>query len=118
VRFQNRADCIAELCKTFESEDLAHWENAFAGFAGVWDVVRTAHELHADPQVLANGYLPRTQDANGTDFALAGSPVQFNETPLELTRAPGHGEHTDALLSELGYSEEELIDLKVKGAVL
>lgn len=118
VRFENRADCISELCKTFESEDLAYWEKAFAGFDGVWDVVRTAHELHSDPQALANGYLPRTRDANGTEFALAATPVQFDEAPLKLSRAPGHGEHTDELLAELGYSEDELIDLKVKGTVL
>ncbi|MGX9787814.1 CaiB/BaiF CoA transferase family protein [Mycobacterium sp. MMS18-G62] len=118
VRFENRVSCIAELCKTFEAEDLAHWERAFAGFEGVWDVVRTALELHSDPQALANGYLPRTRDANGNEFALAASPVQFNESPLNLGRAPGHGEHTDDLLAELGYSEDEVIDFKVKGAVL
>lgn len=118
VRFANRADCIAELRKTFASRDLAHWERAFSGFDGVWDVMRTAREVHADPQALANGYLPRTTDAHGNEFALAASPVQFDETPLALTRAPGHGEHTDAVLSELGFSEDEIIDLKVKAVVL
>ncbi|BBZ14844.1 CaiB/BaiF CoA transferase family protein [Mycobacterium branderi] len=118
VRFANRGDCIAELRKTFESEDLAHWESAFAGFGGVFDVVRTAHEVHADPQALANGYLPRTVDNNGNEFALAASPVQFDETPLQLRCAPGHGEHTDALLAELGYGEDEIIDFKVNSVVL
>lgn len=118
ARFENRRACIAELRKTFESEDLAHWERAFEGFDGVWDVMRTAYEVHSDPQVMANGYLPRTRDAHGSEFALAGSPVQFDEKPLDLHRAPGHGEHTDELLAELGYTDEELIDLKVKGAVL
>jgi crotonobetainyl-CoA:carnitine CoA-transferase CaiB-like acyl-CoA transferase len=118
VRFQNRQDCIAELRKAFGSEDLAHWEKAFAGFDGVWDVMRTAHEIHSDPQAIANGYLPRTTDANANDFALAASPVQFDETPLDLTRAPGHGEHTDALLAELGYRDDEIVDFKVKSVVL
>jgi crotonobetainyl-CoA:carnitine CoA-transferase CaiB-like acyl-CoA transferase len=118
VRFVNRGDCIAELRKTFESADLTYWEKAFAGFDGVFDVMRTAHELHADPQVQANGYLPRTTDANNNEFALAASPVQFDDTPLELDRAPGHGEHTDALLAELGYNEDEIIDFKVKSVVL
>lgn len=118
ARFDNRADCIAELAKTFECEDLAHWIAALDGFDGVFDVVRTSHEVHSDPQVLANGYLPRTTDANGNEFALAASPVQFDETTLNLGRAPGHGEHTDELLAELGYADDEAIDLKVKGAVL
>jgi crotonobetainyl-CoA:carnitine CoA-transferase CaiB-like acyl-CoA transferase len=118
VRFANRSECIAELRKTFESQDLEHWERAFSGFDGVWDVMRTAHELHSDPQALANGYLPRTTDAHGNEFALAASPVQFDETPLALRRAPGHGEDTDTLLAELGFSENEIIDLKVKAVVL
>jgi crotonobetainyl-CoA:carnitine CoA-transferase CaiB-like acyl-CoA transferase len=118
VRFENRADCIVELRKTIGAEDLAHWEKAFSGFEGVWDVMRTAHEIHSDPQALANGYLPRTTDANGNEFALAASPVQFDETPLELDRAPGHGEHTDALLAELGYSVDEIIDFKIKSVIL
>jgi len=118
VRFANRTECIAELRRSFESEDLAHWEKAFAGFDGVWDVMHTAHEVHSDPQVIANGYLPRTTDAKGNEFALAASPVQFDEVPLSLTCAPEHGEHTDALLAELGFSEEEIIDFKINSVVL
>jgi crotonobetainyl-CoA:carnitine CoA-transferase CaiB-like acyl-CoA transferase len=118
VRFQNRKDCIAELRGTFESEDLPHWEKAFAGFDGVWDIMRTAHEVHSDPQVIANGYLPRTTDTKSNEFALAASPVQFDETPLELDRAPEHGEHTDAVLAELGFSEDEIIEFKINSVVL
>nr|MDT0525468.1 CoA transferase [Streptomyces sp. DSM 41633] len=93
VRFGNRVECIAELRRSFESEDLPHWEKAFAGVDGVWDVMRTAREVHEDPQVSANGYLPRATDVNGNEFALAASPVQFDEAALNLTCAPGHGEH-------------------------
>lgn len=118
VRFENRAECIVELRKTIGSQDLSHWEKAFEGFDGVWDVMRTAREIHDDPQVIANGYLPRTTDANGNEFALAASPVQFDETPLSLRCAPRHGEHTDELLAELGYDEEGIIDLKVKSVAL
>ncbi|OBH16861.1 formyl-CoA transferase [Mycobacterium sp. E342] len=118
ARFANRVDCVAELRAAFGTQDLCHWEKAFSGFDGVWDVMHTAHDVHTDPQAVANGYLPRTRDAQGNEFALAASPVQFDETPLRLTRAPGHGEHTDALLAELGFSQEEIIDLKVKAVVL
>lgn len=118
LRFANRRDCVAQLRATFATKDLPEWEKAFAGFDGVWDVMRTAHELHHDPQALVNGYLPRTTDVNNNEFALAASPVQFDEIPLNLTCAPAHGEHTDALLAELGYTEDEIIDLKINSVVL
>jgi crotonobetainyl-CoA:carnitine CoA-transferase CaiB-like acyl-CoA transferase len=44
--------------------------------------------------------------------------VQFDETPLDLDRAPEHGEHTDALLAELGFSDEEIIEFKINSVVL
>jgi crotonobetainyl-CoA:carnitine CoA-transferase CaiB-like acyl-CoA transferase len=118
VRFANRKECIAEIRSAFESEDLSHWEKAFAGFDGVWDVMHTAHEVHSDPQVIANGYLPHATNTSGIEFALAASPVQYDETPLTLDRAPEHGEHTDALLAELGFSEDEIIQFKIDSVVL
>jgi crotonobetainyl-CoA:carnitine CoA-transferase CaiB-like acyl-CoA transferase len=44
--------------------------------------------------------------------------VQFDETPLDLTCAPAHGAHTDALLAELGFNEEEIIEFKINSVVL
>jgi crotonobetainyl-CoA:carnitine CoA-transferase CaiB-like acyl-CoA transferase len=118
ARFGNRQECIAELRRSFESEDLSHWEKAFEGFDGVWDVMHTAHEVHSDPQVIANGYLPRVTDHKDNEFALAASPVQFDETPLALTCAPDHGADTDALLAELGFNEDEIIEFKINSIVL
>jgi crotonobetainyl-CoA:carnitine CoA-transferase CaiB-like acyl-CoA transferase len=43
--------------------------------------------------------------------------VQFDETPASITRAPQFAEHTDAILRELGRTDDELIELKLAGAV-
>jgi len=37
---------------------------------------------------------------------------------LELERAPEHGEHTDALLAELGFDDEQIIQFKIDSVVL
>jgi crotonobetainyl-CoA:carnitine CoA-transferase CaiB-like acyl-CoA transferase len=116
VRFQNRRECTSELRKTFGAQPLAYWEGVLAEFDAVWDVFRTAYEVHDDPQVVANGYLPKVTDENGNTFALAASPVQFDEKPLELTPAPAHGQHTEEILLELGYDWDKIIEFKDAGA--
>jgi len=49
---------------------------------------------------------------------LVVSPVQFDETPGRPTRAPEHGEHTEAVLLELGLSWDDIAELKRQGAIL
>ena len=71
-----------------------------------------------DPQVLANNYVQDVVATDGSTFKLVAAPVEFNDTPSHLTRAPDLGEHTDDVLQEVGLDMEEIIDLKVKGAIL
>jgi crotonobetainyl-CoA:carnitine CoA-transferase CaiB-like acyl-CoA transferase len=118
ARFQNRRACIAQLRATFASRPLAHWEQQLEGFDGVWDALQNAREVHDDPQVIANGYLPQITDQNGNAFRLVDSPVQFDERPNASRRAPEHGEHTEEVLQEVGYGWEKIIALKENGSVL
>ena len=56
-------------------------------------------------------------DGEGNERELVTNPVQFEERPPVLTRAPQFAEHTDEILRELGKSDDELIQLKIDGAV-
>jgi crotonobetainyl-CoA:carnitine CoA-transferase CaiB-like acyl-CoA transferase len=49
---------------------------------------------------------------------MAGFPWQFSETPASWRRkAPGFGQHTEEILSELGYTKEDLTHLKEEGVI-
>ncbi len=86
--------------------------------AGVWSPVQTLLEVHDDQKVIANGYLQNVGGEDGGGFAVTTNPVQFDRTPPTVTRAPGHGEHTDAVLTELGFAYDEILGFKAEGAVL
>jgi crotonobetainyl-CoA:carnitine CoA-transferase CaiB-like acyl-CoA transferase len=96
---------------------LAEWTERFQTLRGQWAPVQDTLEVAADPQVRANGYLQETQTREGTRFELVASPVQFDEQPTPTRRAPEFNEHGDAILQELGYDWERILELKAAGAV-
>jgi crotonobetainyl-CoA:carnitine CoA-transferase CaiB-like acyl-CoA transferase len=118
ARAANAGACVDLLDEIFGSQPLAHWRAVLAAARGVWSVVQSAAEVMDDPQAQANGYVRPVTAASGVEFRMVAAPIQFDEEPATLTRGPGHGEHTDEVLAELGLSEDEILELKVAGAVL
>ena len=69
------------------------------------------------PAGRANGYILAVTDSEGHERELVSSPVQFDETPFEIARGPQFAEHTDEIVSALGHTDDELIQLKIDGAI-
>jgi crotonobetainyl-CoA:carnitine CoA-transferase CaiB-like acyl-CoA transferase len=98
------------------------------------DVIKIEHPETGDPQrglsigtvgakgaggVRENGYVRTVTGKDGeTTYDLVANPVQFDETPPELTRAPDSGEHTDEILEkELGLDWDAVVALKLNNMV-
>jgi crotonobetainyl-CoA:carnitine CoA-transferase CaiB-like acyl-CoA transferase len=118
ARFENRRECIAVLDEIFASQPLSHWRERLSKYEGVWGPVQTELEVHDDPQVIANGYIPEVVDGNGNRFGLVSNPVQFDEQSADLSPAPDHGQHTEEVLLELGLDWDRIIALKESSAIL
>ncbi|HVW42064.1 MAG TPA: CoA transferase [Amycolatopsis sp.] len=93
------------------------WVKRMDGAKGQWAPVQNTYEVGMDPALRENGFIAKVLDAEGTERELVTNPVQFDETPVESRRAPQFAEHTDDILRELGKSEDEIINLKIAGAV-
>ena len=111
---QAAKDIIAEVIK---GKTLAEWTLQFEGMKGQWAPVQNTLEVAKDKQVRANGYIVPVTTADGHDFELVASPVQFDEQATQTGRAPDFNEHGDAILEEAGYNMEQIIEFKIAGAV-
>ena len=80
--------------------------------------VRFLEELFDDPQVLANGLVVELEHALAGSIRMVGTPITISGTLTSARSAsPVLGEHTDALLAELGYDEAAIADLRASGVV-
>jgi crotonobetainyl-CoA:carnitine CoA-transferase CaiB-like acyl-CoA transferase len=116
-RASNKAECVAVLEDAFALRTLAEWREQLLGAPIPWAPFQRVEELVNDPQVAANGYIG-VAERGGVKYSLPTGAVQFDEKPTALRPAPDHGGDTDKVLLSLGYSWEEIIELKTAGVAL
>ncbi|MFM6933432.1 MAG: CaiB/BaiF CoA transferase family protein [Novosphingobium sp.] len=117
ARGQNIEACLDEVTAIFASKTLAEWREILKQQDGQWDVVQHIGELHGDVQVQANDYLQTVQTTVGVAIPIVSVPMQFDGQALPAGQSPDVGAHSDEVLAAAGLSEDEIIDLKVKGVV-
>jgi len=115
-RVPRLAEIRERFARNVASKPLAHWNERLRAAGCIFSYFATPSEVQSDPQVLANGYLPR--HPTHPKARLAASPVQFDEEPIRVRRAaPDKGEHTDEVLDALGIGAAERAKLRAGGAI-
>ena len=117
ARRVNSDACVAELDSVFARRTLAEWKELLAKLDAPWAPVQSVAEVVEDPQVHANGYVGEVRLDDGQAYRLPSVPVQLDEQAPPLRRAPEHGEHTEALLLELGYDWDRISKLMEDGVI-
>jgi crotonobetainyl-CoA:carnitine CoA-transferase CaiB-like acyl-CoA transferase len=117
---ESRAEHVRALhdlfVETIASRPLAEWKSRLAAEDTIWSTMASPGEVIGDPQVEANGYMPRVPDH--ATARLTSAPVQFDGIGLEIrSRAPDVGEHTDEVLAQVGLGPAEVSRLREVGAV-
>jgi len=110
-------ETLAELDAIFATRTLSEWRKILARQPGQWDVLKQMGELRTDPQALANGYIQTVDYGDGRTLEMVAAPVQFGRIPARLRPAPDLGADTDAVLAEVGLTEEQILQAKIDGAL-
>ncbi len=80
--------------------------------------INSVAEVFEDPQVKARGMLRQVPHPCGVQAPQLSSPIRFADSPLpEVPAPPLLGQHSEAILQELGFDATGIAALRAAGAV-
>jgi crotonobetainyl-CoA:carnitine CoA-transferase CaiB-like acyl-CoA transferase len=118
-RMANRPALEAALNAVFETRATADWLAILEEGGFPAGPVLSIGEMHADPQAVAREMIVETDHPKAGRVKTLGLPVKFSATPGGITRpAPLLGQHSRAILAEIGYNEQQIEQMVAQGVTL
>ncbi|HVE50054.1 MAG TPA: CaiB/BaiF CoA-transferase family protein [Casimicrobiaceae bacterium] len=115
-RSGNRQSLNTMINERLAEHDRSYWVTRFNEGGVACGLINDMREVFAEPQVQ---HLQMVKDVVSKRLGpqrLVGQPVQLERTPSGIVRAaPVRGEHTEEVLSELGFDGADLARMKAMG---
>jgi crotonobetainyl-CoA:carnitine CoA-transferase CaiB-like acyl-CoA transferase len=115
---ERRDEAREILQRTLQTRTTGDWMSVL-GKHDVWCApVNDYAAVAADPQVRHNGTFIEFEHPKAGSVRATATPIKMDQTPARVQRPPPLlGEHTDEVLREAGYSDQELEELHLAGAI-
>ena len=118
-RMENLEELQANLNKTFRSKPTAEWLKILEQAGVPCGPVYNMEQAYNDPQVLSRDMLVEIEHPVAGLIKNIGIPVKLSDTPGSIRRpAPSLGQHTDEILAQFGYTQQESGSYKAAGIVI
>ncbi len=113
LRSKNRVSCNKDLSDYTRRKSTREWIEVFEKTGVASGPIYKMNEVFEDPQVKHLGMaVPVTHPLLGRT-RIVGQGFNLSRTPSEIrTATPECGEHTDEIMHMLGYSDEQIADLR------
>jgi formyl-CoA transferase len=69
-------------------------------------------EIAEEPSLRATGTVVEVDHPERGKYLTVGNPIKMSDSITEVTRSPLLGEHTEEVLTQLGYSSAEIGSLR------
>jgi crotonobetainyl-CoA:carnitine CoA-transferase CaiB-like acyl-CoA transferase len=117
-RVRNRHDLAREIETVTVSRPREYWLGLLEEAGVPCGPILDYEEVFADPQVQARGMVQEMEHPSAGRIRVVGPAVKMSETPARLDRpSPRLGEHTEEVLREIGYTDEQVRALAASGAI-
>lgn len=112
-RVENREELIPIICEQMKETTAKEWQSLLQQAGIPNGPINDMQMLFDDPQVHARNMVVEIAHPTAEMVKLVGSPLKLSRTPVEMRRHPPiYGEHTETVLSELGFNPEEIQSMK------
>jgi len=74
-------------------------------------------ELAGEPSLRATGTIVEVDHPERGPYLTVGNPIKLSDSPTTVRRSPLLGEHTGEVLSQLGYSDEQIAALRAERVI-
>jgi crotonobetainyl-CoA:carnitine CoA-transferase CaiB-like acyl-CoA transferase len=112
-RTRHRPQIKAMLEPIFAARTSAEWLAALEAEGVPAGPIYRVDEVFADPQVQHLGIAAAVKDSERGDIRLVGQAINLSRTPAGVVcSVPEQGEHTDEILRDIGYSSNEIAQLR------
>ena len=79
--------------------------------------ILSMEELANEPSLRKTGTIVEVEHPQRGKYLTVGNPIKMSDSPTVVTRSPLLGEHTDAVLAELGYPAADIAALRSKRVI-